>query len=107
MTKLPALGFLFSITVRVAVVAKLVILWILFLISFVLGLIKALVAKLVILDISFYTSFIFALGAAVVAKLVKLGVLSSIFLILALYKFFFNNTISYIIFHSLSLLISI
>ena len=78
-----------------------------FWISFVLGLIKALVARLVILDISFYTSFIFALGAAVVAKLVKLGILSSIFLIFVLNTSFFNNTIFYIIFHSLSLLISI
>ena len=62
LTKLLTLGILFSTSARVAVVAKLVMLGILPLFSFVL-----------------------ALRAEVVAKLVISGILSSIFLILALY----------------------
>ena len=62
MTKLLTLGILLSIPVRAVVVAKLVILGILFL-----------------------TSFILALRAAAAAKLVISGSLSSIFLMLALY----------------------
>ena len=60
MTKLLALGILFSTVLRTAVVAK-----------------------LVILIISPFTSFILALREALVAKLVKQGILSSIFLILS------------------------
>ena len=46
---------------------------------------EALVAKLVILGISPLTSFILALREALVAKLVISGILFSIFLILVLY----------------------
>ena len=53
LTKLLTLGILFSIAVRAVVVAKLVILDILFLISFILALTAVVVAKLVILGISF------------------------------------------------------
>ena len=57
MTYLLWLGILFSTTVRgVVVVAKLVILGILFLTSFILALREALVTRLVILGISFYFS---------------------------------------------------
>ena len=79
---------LFSTSVRVAVVAKLVILGILFLTSFDLSLRAAVVANLVILDISFLTSFILALRVVLVAKLVISGILSSIFFILASDTFF-------------------
>ena len=65
MTKLLTLGILFSTTVKAVVVAK-----------------------LVILGISPLTSFILALREALVAKLVISGILSSIFLILALYPSF-------------------
>ena len=47
------------------------------------------VAKLVILGILALTSFILALRVVLVAKLVISGILSSIFLILALYTSFF------------------
>ena len=61
-------------------VAKLVILGILFLISFILALrAVVVVAKLVRLGISFLTSFILALRVVLVAKLVISGILSSIF----------------------------
>ena len=57
MTYLLWLGILFSTAVRgVVVVAKLVILGILFLTSFILLLREALVTRLVILGISFYFS---------------------------------------------------
>ena len=46
------------------------------------------VAKLVILDILFLTSLILALRVVLVAKLVMSGISFSIFLILALYTFF-------------------
>ena len=59
MTKLLTLGILFSTTVRAAAVAKLVMLGILFL-----------------------TSFIFALRVVLVSKFVISGILSSTFLIL-------------------------
>ena len=65
LTKLLTLGILFSTVVRAAVVAK-----------------------LVVPDISPLTSFILALREALVAKLVTAGILSSIFLILALYVLF-------------------
>ena len=84
MTKLLTLGILFSTAVRAVVVAKLVILGILLLTSFILALKTVVVAKLVILGISFLTSFIFALRVVSVAKLAIPGVLSAIFFILAL-----------------------
>ena len=84
LTKLLTLGILFSTAVRGVVLAKLVILSISHLTSFILALGEALVAKLVILGISLLTSFILALEEALVAKLVISGILSSIFLILAL-----------------------
>ena len=63
LTKLLTLGILFSAAVK-----------------------AVLVAKLVILGILFLTSFILALRVVVVAKLVISGILSSISLILALYS---------------------
>ena len=75
MTKLPTIGILFSTAVRVVVVvAKLVILGISPLTSFILALREALVAKLGILGISPLTSFIFALRVVLVAKLVTPGI---------------------------------
>ena len=50
------------------------------------------VAKLVMLGILPLTSFILALRAAVVAKLVISGILSSMFLILALYTSFLTTS---------------
>ena len=50
---------------------------------------EALVAKLVILGISPLTSFILALREALVAKLVISGILFSIFLILVLYIYIY------------------
>ena len=91
MTKLLRLGILFSTAVRAAVAAKLVILGILPLKSFILALREALVAKFVILGISFLISFILALRAAVAAKLKILGLLSSISLILASYTSFLTT----------------
>ena len=70
MTKLLTLGTLFSTVVRAAVVAKLVILGILPL-----------------------TSFILALSVFLVAKLVISGILSSIFLILSFYTSFSTTSI--------------
>ena len=60
-TKLITLDILFSTAVRAAVAAKLVILGILFLASFILALRAVVVAKSVILGISFLTSIILAL----------------------------------------------
>ena len=58
-------------------------------------------AKLVIIGISFSTSFIlisyFILRVVLVAKLVMSGILSLIFLILALYTSFLTNVIFYYI----------
>ena len=79
MTKLITLGILSSTVVRTAVVAKLVILGILFLTSLILPLRKVVVVKLVMLDISPLTSYILALRVILVAKLVISGILSSIF----------------------------
>ena len=62
LTKLLTLGILFSTAVGGLVVAKLVILGISPLTSFILALREALVAKLVILGISPLTSFILALS---------------------------------------------
>ena len=75
---------LFSAAVTAVVVAKLAILGILFLISFILAfrVVVVVVAKFVILGISL-ASFILALRVVLVAKLVISAVLSSIFLILA------------------------
>ena len=56
--------------------------------SFTLALKAEVVAKLVIVDISFLTSFILESRVVLVAKLVISGILSSIFLILALYTSF-------------------
>ena len=66
--KLLTLGILFSTEVKAVVVAKLVILGILLLTSFILALQAAVVAKLVILGISPLTLFISALRAVLVAK---------------------------------------
>ena len=76
-------GILFSTTVRTVLVAKLLILGILFLISFILALRAALVAKLVIVCISFLTLFILALRAVLVTKLVISSILYSTSFILA------------------------
>ena len=89
LTKLLTLGISFSTAVTaVVVVAKLVILGILFLNSFILASREVVVAKLMILDILLLTSFILPLRVVLVAKLVISGILSSIFLILELYKSF-------------------
>ena len=61
--------------------AKLVILGISPLMSFISTLREALIAKLVIIRISPLSLFILVLGEALVAKLVISGILSSIFLI--------------------------
>ena len=70
MTKLLALGILFSTAVIAVLVAKFLILGILLLTSFILALRAELVAKLVILGISPWTSFILTLRVVLVAKLV-------------------------------------
>ena len=57
LTKLLALGILFSTAVRAVVAAKLVILGIFFLTSFILALRAVVVTKLMILGILFLTSF--------------------------------------------------
>ena len=67
-TKLLTLDILFSTAVRAVVIAKLVILGILSLTSFILALRVVVVAKLVILGISPLTSFILALRVVLVAK---------------------------------------
>ena len=69
MTKLLTLGILFSASLRALVVAKLLILSISPLTSFILALREALVTKLVILGISTLTSFILVLRVVLVAKL--------------------------------------
>ena len=69
LTRLLTSGTLFSTAVRTVVV----------------------VAKLLILGISALTSFILALRAVLVAKLAILGTLSSIFLILALHSVFLTT----------------
>ena len=76
MTKLLTVGILFSTTVRVVVVvAKLAILDISPLTSFILALTEALVAKLLILGISRLNSSILALRETIVAKLIISGIL--------------------------------
>ena len=91
-TKLPTIGVLYSTTVRAVVLATLVRLGISPLISFVLALRGALVAKLVILGISPLNSFILPLREALVAKLVISGILSSIVLIVTLYRSFLTTS---------------
>ena len=81
LAKLLTFSMLFSTAVKAVVVAKLVILGILFLTSFILALREALVAKLVLLSISPLSQFILALRVVLVAKLVILGTISSIILI--------------------------
>ena len=66
-TKLLTLRILFSTVVRSAVVAKLVILGILFFTSFILAFRVLILAKSVIFGILFLTSFILALRAVLVA----------------------------------------
>ena len=61
LTKLLTLGILFSTAAKAVLVTQLVILSILFLISFILASRALVAAKLVILGISFLTSFILAL----------------------------------------------
>ena len=78
MTKLRTLGILFSTSARAVVLAKLVVLGILPLTSFISTLRAAVVAKLVILGISPLTSFILAFWEALAAKLVISGNLSLI-----------------------------
>ena len=93
MTKLLELGILFSTAVRAAVVAKLVLLAILFLTSFILALRVVVVAKLAILGISVLNSFILALRVVLVATLVILDILSSICFYL---QYVFNIIFHYI-----------
>ena len=100
LTKLLTLGILISKALRtVVVVAKIVILGILFLTSFILTLRAAVVAQLVLSGIFFLASFVLALQV-VLAVLVISGILSSIFLTLELYAsllttLFFNESLSF------------
>ena len=93
LTKLPRLGILLSTEVRAVAVAKLVILGVSPLTSFILALREALVAKLVILGISSLTF----LRVVLLTKLVISGILSPIFFILALYTSYTLYTSIYII----------
>ena len=101
LTKLLTLGILISKALRtVVVVAKLVILGILFLTSFILTLRAAVVAQLVLSGIFFLASFVLALQVVLTAKVVISGILSSIFLTLELYAsllttLFFNESLSF------------
>ena len=101
LTKLLTLGLLISKALRtVVVVAKLVILGILFLTSFILTLRAAVVAQLVLSGIFFLASFVLALQVVLAAKVVISGILSSIFLTLELYAsllttLFFNESLSF------------
>ena len=87
-TKSLLLGILSSTVVRAVVVAKLVVLGILFLTSFILALRAVVVAKLVILVISPLTSFMLSLRVVLVRTFVISGILFSIFWILAFYTSF-------------------
>ena len=90
MTKVLTLSILFSTAVEAVAV---VILGILFLTLFILALKAIVVAKLVILGISFLTSFILgSFISSVSSKLVISGILSSVFLILALYTSFLTTS---------------
>ena len=95
LNKLLTLGILFSTAVRALIVARLVILGISPLTSFILELRVVLVAKSVILDISPLTSFILALREALVATLVISDISSSMFITLALYTSFLNTSFFY------------
>ena len=86
------LGILSATAVRALVVAKVVIVGISSLTSFIIELREALVAKLVILGVSALTLFISALTEALVAKLLMFGILSSIVFILALYASFLTTS---------------
>ena len=86
MTNLLTLDILFSTAVIAVIVPTLVILGILFLISFILALRAVVVTSK--LGIPFWTAFMLALRVVLVVNLVKLGILFSIFLILALYTLF-------------------
>ena len=88
MTKLPAFGFLFSTPIRVGVVAKSVILGILFITSFILILRAVEVTKLVILGTSFSTSSILTQRVVLVATSVISSISSLTYLILALHASF-------------------
>ena len=92
MTKLLTLRVLFLTAVTALVVAKLVILGILSLSSFILALRAAVVVKLVILSISSLTSFSLALRAVLVAKLV----------ISSIYFQYFDLSIMYIVYYYIS-----
>ena len=81
------LDILFSTAVIAVVVAKLAILGIWILTSFILAM-RVVVAKLIILGISFLTPFILALRLVLVAKLGISDISFSIILILALYTSF-------------------
>ena len=91
LNKLVTLGILFSTAVRAIVVAKLVILGISTLTSFILALRAEVVTKLVILGISSLTSVYFSNKSTLFAKLVISGILSSITFILALYTSFLTT----------------
>ena len=69
----------FSTVVRAVIVAKFVMLGILFSTSYDLALRKTLIIKLIILDVLFLTLIILALRKVLVTKLVISGILSSIF----------------------------
>ena len=88
MTKLLTLDILFSIAATSLVLAKLVILGILLLISFMLALKAASVVRLVKLVILPLTSFILYLRVVFVAEPVTSGILYSIFFISALHTSF-------------------
>ena len=92
MTKLLTLGTLFSTLVKTVVVAKLIILGILFLTSFILVLRKALVAELVLQGILLLALFVLSIRVVWVADLVVTGILYSIILILTLYTSFLTTS---------------
>ena len=96
LTKLLTLRVLFLTAVRALVVAKLVILGILSLSSFILALRAAVVVKLVILSISSLTSFSLALRAVLVAKLVISSIYFQYFDLSIMYLFL-NNIVYYYI----------
>ena len=79
LSKLITLDFLFSAVLRAIVAAKLEILGILSLTSFIVVSRAAIVVKLVILCISLLSLFIFELRIVLVAKIVISGISSSIF----------------------------
>ena len=95
MTKLLTLGILSSTAVTAVVVAKLVMLGILPLTSFISALRASIVAKLLILGISPLTSFILALRVVLVAKLVISGILSEHYAYISfLTTLFFTTSLS-------------